>query len=175
MRTYFFESTNGFNWGKFMVGIMDTELEWRSGVLEQVGGPSARLVDNLGWGDRHIWVMDLATGEGGLFRHGGLARADLNRRKVAVCLLFEPFLQWLYRQPWEQIPGLAGQIVELSDSPAGFLGYRRPGCPLGHTRCTCRRMPLAAARRRSPRHRAQYGARSRRRSSGQPRVTNRRL
>lgn len=103
--------------------------------------------------------MDLATGEGALFRHGGLASADLNRHKIWVCLLFEPFLQWLYQQPMDRIPDLAGQVVELPGSPTGFHGYRRPGCPLGHTKCTCRPMPLAARRRRSTRRQPSVGRR----------------
>jgi len=52
-------------------------------------------------------VLDLDTGEGGLFRHGGLANEDLAKKQVCVGPLFEPFLAWLYKQPLEDVRSLS--------------------------------------------------------------------
>ena len=61
---------------------------------------------------------------------GGFARADLNKRKIWVCPLFEPFLEWLYRHVhdkegdwWQDLP----RVVELPDAPFEIYGHRRPG------------------------------------------------
>lgn len=127
------EASNGFNHGKFGVAA-HTRQQWQhAGALpeEPMGG---RLLARLGWSRRHLWVLDLQTGEGAMFLHGGLASADLNKHKIWVCPLFEPFLAWLYTQRlpddltlvdvWIQsLPA----YVELPDAPADMHGYRRPG------------------------------------------------
>src|SRR5581483_9374539 len=90
MKTVFIEVEHPFNWGKFMVARFDAE-EW--------GRPSAHpeamkksLLGQRGWAGHHILVVDLETGEGAMFRPGGLASADLNKHRVWVCPMFEPFL-----------------------------------------------------------------------------------
>lgn len=118
------------NWGKFMVGVFDREWNWRSQVLAQLhGGDStvARrpLLSEVGWGPRHVWVVDLQTGEGAIFAHGGLASADLSRKRIWVCVLFEAFLTWLYKQDLSTLDDLP-QTVDL-DVEFAFHGYRRPG------------------------------------------------
>jgi hypothetical protein len=123
MRTYLFEVTNMVNWGKFMVGIMDSEWLWRS----KVSGSPMPILAERGWDHTHIWVMDLETGEGACFRHGGYAAADLNKHKVWVCVLFEPFLTWLYLQDLERLEELSGEVVHLPEAPAAMHGYRHPG------------------------------------------------
>lgn len=124
MRTYLFEATNGpRNWGKFLVGVPDVEWSWRSNVEES----SPALLARLGWGPGHIWVFDLATGEGACFRHGGYAKADLDKHRIHVCVLFEPFLQWLYAQDLDRLPELSQRVVDLPDAPFALWGYRRPG------------------------------------------------
>lgn len=132
MKTKIIEATQGkekgFNWGKFLVGQMDTE--WR--VPSMVGTDSnAPLLRQCGWSHEHVWVLDLQTGEGAFFRLGGYAPADLNKHEIWVCPMYEPLLVWLYEQPisgpfvLEELPSL----VELPDAPAAFAGYRRPGQP----------------------------------------------
>lgn len=133
MQLYLFEGrtagTEAGNWGKFAVGIPDAEWKWRS----RLGAPEHEerrdrlwpLLREQGWGPRHIWVMDLATGEGAIFQHGGNARADLSARRIWVCVLFEAFLQWLYRQDLRLL-GELPPVVEL-DVPVELSGYRRPG------------------------------------------------
>lgn len=115
------------NWGKFMVGVLDHEWDWRSGV--DAGRPLLRAI---GWGHENIWVFDLQTGESCFVRPGGLASADLNKHAVWVCPLFEPWLVWLYGQLKGQrdyaarLDGLP-KVVELPDAGFAFAGYRRPG------------------------------------------------
>jgi hypothetical protein len=119
VRTRIFEATNGErNWGKFLVGEFDSEWEYVSLVANY------KLLVNRGWrAQTHKLVLDLQTGEGAVFAfHGG--NADLDKHKIWVCPLFEPFLVWLYAQPdvWT-----APQLVDLPDAPFSFAGYRRPG------------------------------------------------
>lgn len=129
MDLHFIEATNGGNHGKFAVGRF-TRDEWAipsalPGVEEQ------SLLWERGWSPQvHRWVLDLQTGEGALFRLGGVASADLNRTRIWVCPLFEPFLTWLYQyrpaRPeawWSELP----RLVELPDAPFSFHGYRREG------------------------------------------------
>lgn len=114
------------NWGKFLVGIPDDD-EW--GHPSEVSAQDPRpLLAQLGWDRRHIWVLDLSIGEGAFFRHGGSAHADLDKHKIYVCPLFEPFLEWLYRQPLRDVMTLRlPDLVELPDAPPDLWGYRRPG------------------------------------------------
>lgn len=122
MKLYPFEATNGANWGKFAVGRPGDEWKWRSQISDS-GGP---LLRELGWDHGTIWVWDLQTGEGAMFRPGGYARADLNKHAIWVCPMFEPFLTWLYQQDLSDLEALP-QLVELPDAPFEFHGYRRQG------------------------------------------------
>lgn len=84
MHTKMIEATNGpRNWGKFMVGWMSRE-EWEHD--SQVDGRPLLL--GGGWTKDHVWVLDLQTGEGGMFLLGGLASPDLSqtRLRVSPCL-----------------------------------------------------------------------------------------
>lgn len=123
VKTKIIEATNGFNWGKFLLGRLDHEWEVKSAV-----DPGRRLLTQLGWApDRmNLWVLDLQTGEGAYFQLGGSARSDLQKHRVWVCPLFEPFLSWLYQQDvtdLDQLPAL----VELANAPGAIYGYRRQG------------------------------------------------
>lgn len=123
MRTQIVEATNGVNWGKFMVARFDPQ-EWaRRSVLPDF--PSL-LLREVGWSYDHVWVLDLQTGEGALFRPTGLARADLDKHKIWVCPLFEPFLEWLYAQQPFDVAELP-KLVELPEAESALYGYRRPG------------------------------------------------
>lgn len=124
----FVEVGNGFNWGKVAVGRFTPE-EWAE-PSRFPGADEASLLAARGWGGGHVFVMDLQTGEGGMFRLGGHAPADLNNRSIWVCPLFEPFLVWLYQRAvafgpdwWEDLP----RVVSLPDAPSAIHGYRRPG------------------------------------------------
>ena len=122
------------NWGKFLVGRFDQQ-EWgrRSstpGVMTQRPlMTQVPLLAKLGWGPEHIFVMDLQTGEGATFRHGGFAPADLNKHRIWVCPLFEPFLVWLYRQDVATLANLPAWVS--LDAPLAMAGYRRPGPATG--------------------------------------------
>lgn len=108
------------NWGKFSVERYTEEWKYRSRID---GGP---LIRGRGWGPGHIWVRDIQTGEGAMFLHGGLASADLNKRRIWVCPLFEPFLEWLYRQDISDLSALP-DVVQLPEAEFKVSGYRRPG------------------------------------------------
>jgi hypothetical protein len=115
------------NWGKFMVAEPDTEFGRKSAVNTEFSGS---LLTSIGWTWQHVWVLDLQTGEGAFFKPGGLARADLEKHRIWVCPLFEPFLEWLYEQfrkaddlDLDELP----EVVELPGAAFAFAGYRRPG------------------------------------------------
>jgi hypothetical protein len=123
MQLVFIEVTNGKNWGKFFVGRFDSaERMYRSklGITP--------LLRSIGWGNDDIIVFDLQTCEGAGFTpwKGGIASADLNKHRVWVCPMFEPFLQWLYRQDLADLTKLP-PLVELSDAEFQMYGYRREG------------------------------------------------
>jgi hypothetical protein len=139
MRTRFVEATQdadaGLNHGKFMVALFDAD-EWEcrceldAYYAERVGvlAPARPLLRRCGWTREHVLVVDLQTGEGAIFRAGGNARADLDKHKVWVCPMFEPFLEWLYGaargEAWlEALPAL----VELPHAAPATQGYRRGG------------------------------------------------
>lgn len=122
MKTKILEVTNGpMNWGKFMIGRFDGEWSRESMVAKGESLLSAR-----GWTPAHILVLDLQTGEGAVFRPGGLPSYDLNKHRVWVCPMFEPMLTWLYKQDLTDIAKLP-DLVDLKDAPFAWSGYRRPG------------------------------------------------
>mgnify|MGYP001618161376 CR=1 FL=1 len=126
METKIIEARNAEvgNWGKFMVGRFDID-EWsRTSILPGADSPLP-LLSRVGWGPHHIFVMDLQTGEGAIFRHGGFAPADLTNHAIWVCPLYEPFLTWLYQQDLSDLAHLP-DLVDL-DAPFEMSGYRRPG------------------------------------------------
>ena len=123
MQTKIIEATNGFNWGKFLLGRLDHEWQLRSSIE-----PDRLLLPQLGWSQdaRLLWVLDLQTGEGAYFRIGGSARSDLQKHRIWVCPLFEPFLGWLYAQDVTDLDRLPA-LVELPNADSALYGYRRPG------------------------------------------------
>jgi hypothetical protein len=122
METKFIEAHgNGFNWGKFMVAKFTPEDWDKSSDVTK----SKSLLKACGWDYGHILVVDLQTGEGSIFRHGGFASADLNtKHQIWVCPLFEPFLTWLYTQDVSNLENLPSS-VELQKAEAAIHGYRR--------------------------------------------------
>lgn len=122
------ELTDRFNWGKFLVARFD-EREWA--LRSRVDG-RLLLSGQCGWTPKHLFVMDLQTGEGGMFLPGGLASADLDKHRIWVCPMFEVFLEWIYEHPehWQDILTLP-PIIELDPEKTrghnAMYGYRRPG------------------------------------------------
>ena len=124
METKLIESSNGpHNWGKFMVARFDKD-EWKR--RSEVAENDYSLLGQIGWGPEHIMVFDLQTGEGALFSPHGLAGADLEKHRIWVCPLFEPFLEWLYKQDLSDFDKLPSHI-DLPDVPFQWHGYRRGG------------------------------------------------
>lgn len=130
MISVFIEATDGteFNWGKFLVARFTPE-EYAHPAAIDVG---KRLLPSIGHGPNDILVVDLQTCEGAIFTPGGLASSDLNKHKVWVCPMFEPFLEWLYRQDLTDL-GKLPAMVNLGDVPTSMQGFRRGGTGLGVT------------------------------------------
>lgn len=147
MRTKFVETVQGLdtpaNHGKFMVALFE-HGEWaRPSAMDAHMGHATSLVGRTGWTHEHVLVMDLETGEGAMFKPGGSPSADLDKHKVWVCPMFEPFLEWLYghvrsvkvdlyvgEHRVEDFPvwfATLPEIVELPDADFEWAGYRRPG------------------------------------------------
>jgi hypothetical protein len=131
------EVTNGpRNWGKFLVAKFDEYVEWKRGsvVAQQAFPPAQRnltqlpLLSLIGWDASMLWILDLQTREGAAFKPGGSVPADLEKHRIWVCPLFEPFLQWLYEHPehWPTPLSLPDHI-DLPEATFEFRGYRRPG------------------------------------------------
>lgn len=122
MKTKLIEATsNRFNWGKFVLARFEEhELAARSAVD---GTP---LVLGRGWTTSHLWILDLATGEGAYFAPTGLAKYDLDKHRIWVCPLFEPFLVWLRTQDLTDL-SLLPSVVDLPQAPNAMHGYRRTG------------------------------------------------
>lgn len=116
-----YEGDNARNWGKFMVARFDAE--WRRG--SEVSELNAPLLGQIGWTPDHIVVFDLQTGEGAIFRPGGYAVADLDKHMMWVCPLFQPFLEWVYKQDLTDLSKLPN-CIELP-AEFEFFGYRRGG------------------------------------------------
>lgn len=121
------------NWGKFLIGRFTNE-EWAHPSQYPGHDQRTSLIRECGWTRGNIWVLDLQTGEGAMFHPVGFARADLARRKIHVCVMFEPFLTWLYAHikahtelglgDWfDTLPG----YVQLPDAAFELHGYRRRG------------------------------------------------
>lgn len=123
MTTKFIEATDAteFNWGKFAVCRFTPEEWQRRSALDE-----RPLLACRGWGADNLFVIDLQTGEGAIFRPGGLASADLNKHKVWVCPMFEPFLEWLYLQDLSDLAALPA-MVNVGNVPTAMAGYRRSG------------------------------------------------
>lgn len=120
------EATNGpNNWGKFLVGRFDLNEQARRSAINAKSNVS--LLQQIGWDVKNtILVLDLQTGEGAMFRPGGVAKTDLNKHPVWVCPMFEPFLGWLYKQDLSDLEKLPRHI-DLPDAPFAMQGYRRRG------------------------------------------------
>jgi hypothetical protein len=124
MQRYFFETVNALNWGKFMICQFDSTDFAEPAVVDDITHQG--LIHGRGWGPEHLLIVDLQTGEGAFFRPGGLPVADLTKHRIWVCPMFEPFLEWLYKQDLRDLSALP-RLIELHDAPMSYAGYRRPG------------------------------------------------
>ena len=122
MKTHIIEITSpAGNFGKFLLGKFEPhEHDHPFATLN-----GARYLRAC-WTEDHLLVLDLETGEGALFLLGGLASADLDKHRIWVCPMFQPFLEWLYRQ--DLSAGISTLPAHLNlDAPFALWGYRRPG------------------------------------------------
>jgi hypothetical protein len=156
MITQFIEATNfydgGLNWGKFLLCKFD-DRDWSYQATEADGAllsvmPGGRESWNP---ETSIFVVDLQTGEGSRFDLRTEPVAQLERHKIWVCPLFEPFLKWLFREIQSRPPG-PGRF-ELTTLPAvakfpassALAGYRRAGpCDEAASEVTLQSPPFAA-------------------------------
>jgi hypothetical protein len=130
MIAHYIEASNdGMNWGKFL--LLRHEQDPGSALPGYEGEPL--LTSSRKFNRVHTMVIDLQTGEGAAFALEGSAlnaHVDLERHKIWVCPLYEPFLQWLYEQPGldmgrGDITALP-RFVEL-DASFAWVGHRRAG------------------------------------------------
>jgi hypothetical protein len=127
MRTKIIETSTGFNWGKFLVGRFSVE-EWA--VNSRID--HFPVIAGRGWSHKHIFVMDLQTGEGAMFipniAFPEAAKVDLDKHKIWVCPMFEPFLKWLYAQDLQDLTKLPSLVeFTMEEAPPSMTGYRREG------------------------------------------------
>lgn len=124
------EVENGFNWGKFLVAKFDDlELSLRSSVDPETPMTMLRAI-GYGRDDTCVWVVDLQTREGAGFYPNGNASIDLNARSIWVCPMYEPFLNWLYKQDLSDItklPAVVRFTLEETAEHTASQGYRRQG------------------------------------------------
>jgi hypothetical protein len=111
------------NHGKFMLGRFTLE-EWAEASVVSPGMPLVSCIG--GWTPDHLLVLDLATGEGAIFKPGGHALADLSKHKIWTCPLFPHFLAWLYEQNLIDLNALPA-VVEVPDAEFSLYGKRWPG------------------------------------------------
>lgn len=127
MKTKIIEVTSPskFNFGKFLIGDLG-EL-WP--VISEVDAPRP-VMRVCGWSKFHLLIVDLQTGEGFIRRMGGIPSADLNKHKVWVCPMYEPFLCWLDQQDLSDIEKLPSHVElpqELAGPHEAMSGFRRGG------------------------------------------------
>jgi hypothetical protein len=123
VQTRFIEATNGpQNWGKFMIGVFDADdASYRSAI-----DPDHRLISGRGWSRDHFLMLDLQTGEGGIFARRSRAHFDLEKHAIWVCPLYEPTLQ-VIMDTWDGDLASLPAHVDLPEVEFQWSGYRRPG------------------------------------------------
>jgi hypothetical protein len=121
------EGLGGINHGKFAVCRFE-EHEW---MKKSAISPEFPLLAGRGWTRDHVLVLDIQTGEGAIFKPGGLAEYDLNEKhKIWVCPMYQPFLEWLYKQDLKDLSKLPSLVTFTEEqAPSAFSGYRRKGGP----------------------------------------------
>ncbi len=147
MKSNFIEVTNagdggGINWGKFLLMQFGPEEYSYKSVVDKGGTQSPDipvelrgigLLRAIGWDSAAIWVLDLQTQEGAAFHvtPRGYVAADLDKHRIWVCPMYEPFLNWLYKQTKELRADvtLLPSLVKLTEeeAPSAMSGYRRGG------------------------------------------------
>lgn len=129
MKTHIIEATNGpNNWGKFMLMVPDAE--WARTPAAPGCESPVSLLQQRGWNrDSDLIVFDLQTREGAAFSlQASSPHQALEKHRIWVCPLFEPFLTWLYEQPAAKVLGLdLPPHVDLPDAVFAFAGHRRSG------------------------------------------------
>jgi hypothetical protein len=125
------QSSQGGNWGKFLIGRFDTEWDHPSHLPGSAEGRP--LLQARMRNPQAMLVLDLETNEGAMFVPYGMATADLNKHQIWVCPLFEPFLNWLYdffRDFSGDVDAAFDALPHYTELPgAEFLlaGHRRRG------------------------------------------------
>lgn len=134
MKTRFIEATTGptGNWGKFLIGQFDAEEDAYAGQVDApftLGGVESSMIrrsllKERGWfrSDAYFLMLDIETGEGAMFKPGGLAQADLEKHQIWVCPLFGPTLARLYAMWPFQLDELP-PVLELTFEEAPFALY----------------------------------------------------
>lgn len=109
------------------------------GVYEQADHERQSAIANypllfaIGKSRRSFWLLDLQTGEGAEFyppdepAESYTAKFDIQKHRIWVCPLYEPFLAWLYAHASQVFDFTLPAHVDLPDAEFQLSGYRRPG------------------------------------------------
>lgn len=124
MKTHIFEATDGAFYGKFLVGLYDTEWE----RFPEVSRRAVPLLKQEGlWSNDMFLLQDLSSPyNGSIFSRlsGGYAKYDVDEKCMTVCLLYVEFLDWVRDQAkWDDLDSLP-KVVTFP-SPAERLKARR--------------------------------------------------
>jgi hypothetical protein len=115
---------HGPNWGKFLVGRLELDVEFKRESVVDPGRPLLAGQCHREPGD--LLVLDLQTGEGAMFRPRAFQPSDLAKHRIWVCPLYEPFLVWLMAQDLRDLTALP-DFVELSGAEEALYGHHRGG------------------------------------------------
>lgn len=88
MKTKFFEGTDQFNYGKFMLGAMSLD-ELNTPCLETTGGVN-QFIHNT---ESKFWILDLQTKEGAFFDLKFDIIPQLEKHQIWVCPMYPLFLE----------------------------------------------------------------------------------
>ena len=102
------------------MGVFDEEWHRPSLIALEAGNIHRSLLRQEGWGPEHILVLDLSRpGNGSIFlATRGLASADIAKRSLDVCWLFEAFLGWLRQQDLTDLDSLP-ELIHLEEVREG--------------------------------------------------------
>lgn len=119
MITKIIEGSDGGAYGKWLVGQLDEHERARTTSLPGYEGSHSIWTfggaRKLGAHPGAVLVLDLQTGQGGVFIPGPSSSpdADLDKAKIWVCPLFRDFFRWLYTQDMADVTQLP-DFIDLS-------------------------------------------------------------
>lgn len=121
MKTRIFEASDGFAYGKFLIGVFDEEYHYQPRLAGTMG-PNILRQEGIDLGS--FLLLDLSKpGCGAIFKHDpkSVAAYDVRMRGVPCCWLYVPFLDWVYQQDladFDQWP----ELIHFENRPSVIRG-----------------------------------------------------